>query len=186
MGAAIAQALAFVPGCWVLRPPPPRPQLSNRLSACAPSLPPQRVLLLDYNKESGRISMRHYSIAVAPSGVRWAPRDAGLGAAVGRGAAPAAAWPALPSTGAWGPSLSTQATCTPAPPPPPPTPPPTPPQPPCPLCSKNLKHLLARKDLPDMGRMADVAEFLTRSGYGSVRAWRQRQRQCLLTAAALI
>ena len=42
---------------------------------------------------------------------------------------------------------------------------------PCPLvpaCSKNLKHLLARKDLPDMGRMADVAEFLTRSGYGSV------------------
>ncbi|KAL4420706.1 hypothetical protein ABPG75_010362 [Micractinium tetrahymenae] len=69
---------------------------TTRLSAC------QRVLLLDYNKGSGRISMRHYSIAVAPSGV-----------------------------------------------------------------SKNLKHLLARKDLPDMGRMADVAEFLTRSGYGS-------------------
>ncbi|EFN50837.1 hypothetical protein CHLNCDRAFT_10262, partial [Chlorella variabilis] len=69
---------------------------TTRLSAC------QRVLLLDYSKESGRISMRHYSIAVAPSGV-----------------------------------------------------------------SKNLKQLLARKDLPDMGRMADVAEFLTRSGYGS-------------------
>eukprot|EP00887_Chlorella_sp_A99_P007231 scaffold2.g7231.t1 len=36
--------------------------------------------------------------------------------------------------------------------------------------SKNLKvgrALLARKGLPDMGRMADVAEFLTRSGYGS-------------------
>ncbi|KAL4451376.1 hypothetical protein ABPG77_009448 [Micractinium sp. CCAP 211/92] len=69
---------------------------TTRLSSC------QRVLLLDYNKQSRRISMRHYSIAVAPSGV-----------------------------------------------------------------SKNLKHLLARKDLPDMGRMADVAEFLTRSGYGS-------------------
>lgn len=34
--------------------------------------------------------------------------------------------------------------------------------------SKNLKQLLARKALPDMGRAADVAEFLTRSGYGSV------------------
>lgn len=69
---------------------------TTRLGAC------QRVLLLDYNKSTGRISMRHFSIAVAPSGV-----------------------------------------------------------------SKNLKQLLARKDLPDMGRMADVAEFLTRSGYGS-------------------
>ena len=39
--------------------------------------------------------------------------------------------------------------------------------PPC--CSKNLKQLLARKALPDLGRAADVAEFLTRSGYGSVR-----------------
>ena len=38
-----------------------------------------------------------------------------------------------------------------------------------PARSKNLKQLLARKGLPDMGRMADVAEFLTRSGYGSVR-----------------
>ncbi|KAI7836036.1 hypothetical protein COHA_010067 [Chlorella ohadii] len=70
---------------------------TTRLSAC------QRVLLLDYNKETQRISMRHYSIAVAPSGV-----------------------------------------------------------------SKNLKQLLARKALPDLGRAADVAEFLTRSGYGSV------------------
>ncbi|PSC71677.1 Peter Pan [Micractinium conductrix] len=69
---------------------------TTRLSAC------QRVLLLDYNKDTGRITLRHYSIAVAPSGV-----------------------------------------------------------------SKNLKSLLARKEVPDMGRMADVAEFLTRSGYGS-------------------
>ena len=61
------------------------------------------MLLLDYDKASNRISMRHYSVAVAPSGV-----------------------------------------------------------------SKNLKQLLARKGLPDMGRMADVAEFLTRSAYGSV------------------
>ncbi|PRW21095.1 Peter Pan [Chlorella sorokiniana] len=69
---------------------------TTRLSAC------QRVLLLDYNKETQRISMRHFSIAVAPSGV-----------------------------------------------------------------SKNLKQLLARKALPDLGKAADVAEFLTRSGYGS-------------------
>ena len=64
------------------------------------------MLLLDYHKESNRISMRHYSVAVAPSGV-----------------------------------------------------------------SKNLKQLLARKGLPDMSRMADVAEFLTRSAYGSVSEW---------------
>lgn len=32
-----------------------------------------------------------------------------------------------------------------------------------------------------MGRMADVAEFLTRSGYGSVRQqWRRRQGNLLL------
>lgn len=51
----------------------------------------------------------------------------------------------------------------------PPTSPPVhlPPPPPC--RSKNLKQLLARKALPDLGRAADVAEFLTRSGYGSVR-----------------
>ena len=61
-----------------------------------------------------------------------------------------------------------------------PLPPPPPPFCCLPACSKNLKHLLARKDLPDMGRMADVAEFLTRSGYGSVRSgagwgcWRRK------------
>lgn len=33
--------------------------------------------------------------------------------------------------------------------------------------SKNLKLLLGRKDLPDMGRLTDVSEFLTKSGYGS-------------------
>ena len=51
----------------------------------------------------------------------------------------------------------------------PPTSPPVhlPPPPPC--RSKNLKQLLARKALPDLGGAADVAEFLTRSGYGSVR-----------------
>lgn len=36
--------------------------------------------------------------------------------------------------------------------------------------TKNLKSLLARKALPDMSRLADVSEFLTKSGYGSVRA----------------
>lgn len=45
-------------------PPPDTP-------ACAPAAL-QRVLLLDYSKETGRISLRHYSIGVAPSGVRWA------------------------------------------------------------------------------------------------------------------
>jgi ribosome biogenesis protein SSF1/2 len=67
-----------------------------RLSAC------QRVLLLDYDAATGRIAVRHFSVAVQPTGV-----------------------------------------------------------------SRNLKALLARRGLPDMGRMADVAEFLTRSGYGS-------------------
>lgn len=33
--------------------------------------------------------------------------------------------------------------------------------------SKNLKLLLSRKNLPDMGRLTDVSEFLTKSGYGS-------------------
>lgn len=33
--------------------------------------------------------------------------------------------------------------------------------------SKNLKALLRRRGLPDLGGCADVADFLTRSGYGS-------------------
>jgi hypothetical protein len=60
------------------------------------------VLLLDHNRSTGIISLRHYSISVAPSGV-----------------------------------------------------------------SRNLKTLLAHR-VPDMGHLQDVAEFLTRSGYGSV------------------
>lgn len=47
--------------------------------------------------------------------------------------------------------------------------------------------LLGRKALPDMGRMADVAEFLTRSGYGSVSAPRPAPASwpsMLLVAAA--
>ena len=35
--------------------------------------------------------------------------------------------------------------------------------------SKGVKSLVARRQLPDMGAMADVAEFLTKGGYGSVR-----------------
>jgi hypothetical protein len=47
---------------------PPRPSLV--LTCLALRL--QRVMLLDHDKETGRISLRHYSIAVAPSGVRCA------------------------------------------------------------------------------------------------------------------
>lgn len=64
----------------------------------------QRVLMLTYDKDSQRISFRHYSIRAAPSGV-----------------------------------------------------------------SKSVKALLARDQLPDMHDYADVSEFLTKSGYGSVR-----------------
>lgn len=67
-----------------------------RLGAC------QRVVLLDYQKNSGRILFRHFSIYVTPSGV-----------------------------------------------------------------SKGVKTLVGRKALPDMSDMADVSEFLTKSGYGS-------------------
>lgn len=34
--------------------------------------------------------------------------------------------------------------------------------------TKNLKALLARRAVPDMSQLADVSEFLTKSGYGSV------------------
>ena len=64
----------------------------------------QRVVLLSYDKATERISFRHFSIRVAPSGV-----------------------------------------------------------------SKSLKGLLAGDRLPDMHDFADVSEFLTKSGYGSVR-----------------
>lgn len=69
---------------------------NTKLSSC------QRVVLLEYNPESQRISLRHFSVSAQPTGV-----------------------------------------------------------------SKNLKTLLTRKQLPDMGRMTDVSEFLARSGYGS-------------------
>ncbi len=36
--------------------------------------------------------------------------------------------------------------------------------------SKAVKALVGRRALPDMGELKDVSEFLTRSGYGSVRA----------------
>jgi len=62
------------------------------------------VVLLSFSKDTGRISFRHFSIRVAPSGV-----------------------------------------------------------------TKSLKGLLAGDRLPDMHDFADVSEFLTRSGYGSVR-----------------
>ncbi|GAB4819744.1 hypothetical protein N2152v2_006790 [Parachlorella kessleri] len=77
---------------------------TTKLSACQASgwALAWRVLLLDYSKESGRISVRHFSILAQPSGV-----------------------------------------------------------------TKNLKALLARKKVPDMSRLADVSEFLTKSGYGS-------------------
>lgn len=64
----------------------------------------QRVVLLSYDKETRRISFRHYGISAAPSGV-----------------------------------------------------------------TKNVKSLVARRQLPDMGSLQDVSEFLTKSGYGSVR-----------------
>ncbi|EIE18463.1 Brix-domain-containing protein, partial [Coccomyxa subellipsoidea C-169] len=66
------------------------------LSSC------QRVVLLSYDKETRRISFRHYGISAAPSGV-----------------------------------------------------------------TKSVKSLVARRQLPDMGSLQDVSEFLTKSGYGS-------------------
>ncbi len=63
----------------------------------------QRVVLLSYDKETGRISFRHYGISAAPTGV-----------------------------------------------------------------TKGVKSLVNRRQLPDMGDMNDVSEFLTKSGYGSV------------------
>lgn len=33
---------------------------------------------------------------------------------------------------------------------------------------KSLKALLGRKELPDLGGLRDVSEFVTKSGYGSV------------------
>lgn len=125
------------------------------------------MLLLDYNKETQRISMRHYSIAVAPSGVRctaacclmWLVDDGGVwqeGALQCCGSAHPKVRFAHVVCAMQVPRHSTHVPACPIPS--------TPPR-----RSKNLKQLLARKALPDLGRAADVAEFLTRSGYGSVR-----------------
>jgi len=62
----------------------------------------QRVLLLNRDAETGRISFRHYNITAQPSGV-----------------------------------------------------------------SKGIRNLVQRKELPDMGNMADVSDFVMKSGYGS-------------------
>lgn len=71
--------------------------MTTKLNTC------QRVLLLEYDKETRRISLRHYSIAIKPAGV-----------------------------------------------------------------ARNLKKLLDRRqEMPDMSKMRDIAEFMTKSGYGS-------------------
>ena len=63
----------------------------------------QRVVLLDYDKATGRIAFRHFSIVVQPCGV-----------------------------------------------------------------TKSVKTLIGKRKVPDLGAFQDVAEFLTKSGYGSV------------------
>ena len=63
----------------------------------------QRVVLLSYDRESGRVSFRHYSIAAQPSGV-----------------------------------------------------------------TKGVKALVGQRRVPDLSALQDVADYLTRSGFGSV------------------
>lgn len=63
----------------------------------------QRVVLLSYDKETNRISFRHYSILAQPCGV-----------------------------------------------------------------SKSVKALVGRRQLPNLGNLQDVSDYLTKSGYGSV------------------
>ena len=70
------------------------------------------MVLLSFDKATNRISFRHYSITVAPSGV-----------------------------------------------------------------TKSVKALIGRRQLPDMGSLEDVAELLTKSGYGSVRICLYLQEQ---------
>lgn len=88
-----------VPPRPLVQPPPcPVPTPPHTHSPPPPHTHTQRVLLLDYSKESGRISMRHYSVAVAPSGVRWGRRRGGAcGCEVGpfRWAGPGARLPQL-------------------------------------------------------------------------------------------
>jgi ribosome biogenesis protein SSF1/2 len=63
----------------------------------------QRVVLLSVDPTTNLISLRHYTISTAPSGVK-----------------------------------------------------------------KSLKSLMTRQAMPDLGRLQDVSELLTKSGYGSV------------------
>jgi ribosome biogenesis protein SSF1/2 len=63
----------------------------------------QRVVLLSVDPATGLISLRHYTISTAPSGVK-----------------------------------------------------------------KSLKALMTRQAMPDLGKLQDVSELLTKSGYGSV------------------
>jgi hypothetical protein len=62
------------------------PETPNPQGTPLPAVPPQRVLLLNYNKESRHIEVRHFSVRVAPSGV-----SKGIKALVGGKALPALA-----------------------------------------------------------------------------------------------
>ena len=74
----------------------------DRVSASS-STSMQRVVLLSYDKETNKISFRHYSILAQPCGV-----------------------------------------------------------------TKSVKALVGRRQLPDLGNLQDVSDYLTKSGYGSV------------------
>ena len=66
------------------------------------AVPPQRVVLLDHDKETGLIQFRHFAISVAPSGVSKVRRPASAAPAAGPLAAgrtarpPRRRWRALP------------------------------------------------------------------------------------------
>lgn len=49
--------------------------------------------------------------------------------------------------------------------------------------SRGVKTLVGRRALPSMGDMADVSEFLTKSGYGSVRSLSLRYETKVLWAS---
>ncbi len=52
--------------------------------------------------------------------------------------------------------------------------------------SRGVKTLVGRRALPSMGDMADVSEFLTKSGYGSVRSLSLRhERKALWVSGKL-
>jgi len=76
---------------------------STFAAVCSRHFLVQRVVLLDFDKATNRISFRHFSIVVQPCGV-----------------------------------------------------------------TKSVKTLIGKRKVPDLGTFQDVAEFLTKSGYGSV------------------